>query len=215
MTGRAHAATGTRGGTESNPRHRSPCPCSKLGRAIEVGSPPAGKLACDDSEIRQCAKRPHLPAPCLVPGEKRHPHPDRPRAGPRTPHPGPTLCVSLTPSPRPGRAPRKERLSRASASQGRTEPREPFRSPVFSKPDLLLCPGLAGHQRCGEAGIRPLALGLVSMAAADLLQGPPPRLADLGLEAGRKETKKAALGAGSPGVQWRPRDGQVSFPGPN
>ncbi|XP_006758453.1 PREDICTED: calmodulin-like protein 4 isoform X1 [Myotis davidii] len=44
------------------------------------------------------------------------------------------------------------------------------------------------------------------MAAADLLQGPPPRLADLGLEAGRKETKKAALGAGSSGVHWRPRD---------
>ncbi|XP_036161728.1 calmodulin-like protein 4 isoform X4 [Myotis myotis] len=38
------------------------------------------------------------------------------------------------------------------------------------------------------------------MAAADLLQGPPPSLADLGLEAGRKETKKAVLGAGSSGV---------------
>ncbi|XP_059553207.1 calmodulin-like protein 4 isoform X3 [Myotis daubentonii] len=47
------------------------------------------------------------------------------------------------------------------------------------------------------------------MAAADLLQGPPPSLADLGLEAGRKETKKAVLGAGSSGVQRRPRDGKL------
>ncbi|XP_045678221.1 calmodulin-like protein 4 isoform X2 [Phyllostomus hastatus] len=39
------------------------------------------------------------------------------------------------------------------------------------------------------------------MAAAGLLQGPPPSLADFRLEAGRKETKKAVLGAGSPGVQ--------------
>ncbi|XP_037011689.2 calmodulin-like protein 4 isoform X1 [Artibeus jamaicensis] len=85
-------------------------------------------------------------------------------------------------------------------------PREPFCSPVFSKPNQLLCPALAGHQLCREAGIRPLALGLVSMAAAGLLQGPPPSLADFRLEARRKETRRAVLGAGSPGCSRRPRD---------
>ncbi|XP_035865502.1 calmodulin-like protein 4 isoform X4 [Phyllostomus discolor] len=46
------------------------------------------------------------------------------------------------------------------------------------------------------------------MAAAGLLQGPPPSLADFRLEAERKETKKAVLGAGSQGCSPRPRDGK-------
>lgn len=95
-------------------------------------------------------------------------------------------------------------MSRASASRAGLSLREPFCSPVFSKPQPAALPGLAGHQLHGEAGIRPLALGLVSMAAADLLQGPPPSLADLGLEAGGRKPRKQSWEQGAQGCSGGP-----------
>ncbi|XP_014391792.1 PREDICTED: calmodulin-like protein 4 [Myotis brandtii] len=61
---------------------------------------------------------------------------------------------------------------------------------------------LQGPAKCAGPGVGAHRQGSHQLRTRSR-EGPPPSLADLGLETGRKETKKAVLGAGSSGVQRR------------
>ena len=139
-----------------------------------------------------------LSAPSLVPGERKD-HPP-------TPSPGrdPLLCTHRHFPGVHGGLPGRNQGTCPFATEHQRPDAGRVLGELFPQPHFLEVKpvALAGRWRgisCARGSWNlTRALGLVSMAAADLLLGPPPSLADFRLGAGRRGTEQAVVGAGSP-----------------